>query len=448
MMVERFFQGAPNTGRRANRARCAFDLPGPLTLAIAMAALIGTQFTLATSAEAARGDRWKRIAVETIDIREDEASIDLTSASGKYKAFRLRVRGRTLKFRGLSMTYAEGDVFRVDKSFRLGNRERTKTLDEQEDGRFIDKLTVLLDPVETSRKRTSRLEVWALQNRKDRTAKRFDDKLKEAADAAAVAAGEKPGEVRLSGTPPLPSQVAPGATSPAGDVLFGVQYVGFGLDHDVIRVGRQLGKFSRLRIRVLDNDIHLNKLTVIYGNGKTQDIAVDTMIARNQKTQWFDLKGDRFVDSVELSYRSRPDFNGQARVEVFGEHSDGWLGPNGEGRKFNKGWVLLAAQTAGFIGFDKDVIPVGDNEGGFSKIRVNVRDRAITLNEIRVVYAGGAKDIIPVRTRVDAGSTYGPIELRSDKDKIEEIQARYRSRVIDSKASGRGSAVVEIWAKH
>lgn len=416
---------------------------------IGLAALSGFNGT----AKAARGDSWKQIASEDIDLRVDKMSINLKEAPGRYKALRLRVRGRTIAFTGLKITYADAPAFIVDRQFRLSNRERTRILDERETGRFLDALELSFDPIDSSSRRTSRLEVWALQNRADRSAKRFSEKLADAADSVGPAGGPAESlagqDVLLSDTPPLPSKVAPGATSPAGDVLFGAKYVGFGIDRDVIRVGRQLGKFRKLRLRVLDNDIYLNKLTVIYYNGRSQDIAVDTMIERNKKTQWFELSGDeRFIDSVELSYRSKPGFRGQARVEVFGEHVPGWLGKDGEGRKFNKGWVLLAAQTAGFIGFDKDVIPVGDNSGGFKEIRVSVRDRAITLNELRVYYAGGEQDIVPVKARVDAGASYGPIELRYADKTIERIEASYRSRVIDRDATTRGSAIVEVWGRH
>lgn len=415
--------------------------------ALIVALVVGWTAQLGFSVEtsAARGDSWKPIASEDIDLRVDRMSIDLKEAPGRYKALRLRVRGRTITFNSLKVTYADAPAFSVDRQFRLSNRERTKILDEREAGYFLETLELAFDPIEGSRKRTSRLEVWALQNRADRSAKRFSQKLADAADSV----GQASQDVTLSDTPPLPSKVAPGATSPAGDVLFGAKYVGFGIDRDVIRVGRQLGKFRKLRLRVLDNDIYLNKLTVIYYNGRSQDIAVDTKIERNKKTQWFDLSGnERFIDSVELSYRSKPGFRGQARVEVFGEHVDGWLGKDGEGRKFNKGWVLLAAQTAGFIGFDKDVIPVGDNTGGFKEIRVDVRDRAITLNELRVIYAGGEKDIVPVKARVDAGASYGPIELRFADKMVDRIEASYRSRVIDRDATSRGSAIVEIWGRH
>ena len=92
---------------------------------------------------------------------------------------------------------------------------------------------------------------------------------------------------------------------------------------------------------------------------------------------------------------------------------------------------------------------VGSNEGGFRRIRVTVRDRAITLNEVKVVYTDGEEEIVPVRTRVDAGGTYGPIDLRGKRrQSIDHIEAKYRSRFFDSSAKGKGSAIVEIWGQH
>ncbi len=217
----------------------------------------------------------------------------------------------------------------------------------------------------------------------------------------------------------------------------------------MIRVGNEIGKFQKIRLRVLDNDIHINEIKVIYANGETDTLAVDADIPKNSRTSWIDLKGDRFIKEIQLNYRSRPSFKGQARIEVFGQYADGWLGPQGEGRKYNQGWVLLGAQTAGFVGFDKDVIPVGRNEGGFRKLRVTVKDRAITLNEVKVIFAGGEEEVIPVRTRVDAGGTYGPIDLKDGRRAaIDHIEAKYRSRFFDSSARGKGAAIVELWGQH
>ena len=51
-------------------------------------------------------------------------------------------------------------------------------------------------------------------------------------------------------TAPETSAIPPGKAN-NGEVLFGVQDVGFLVDRDIIRVGSEIGKFDRIRLRVL-----------------------------------------------------------------------------------------------------------------------------------------------------------------------------------------------------
>jgi hypothetical protein len=150
-----------------------------------------------------------------------------------------------------------------------------------------------------------------------------------------------------------------------------------------------------------------------------------------------EVQGDKFIREIQMSYRSKPNFKGQARIEVTGQYADGWLGPNGEGKKFNAGWVLLGAQTAGFTGFDKDIITVGKNEGGFTKLRVVAKDRAITLREIRVVFVSGPDEVFTMRERVDPGNPYGPLEFKSGRS------AKGLKNLFEGTP-----AVVELWGQH
>jgi hypothetical protein len=239
-----------------------------------------------------------------------------------------------------------------------------------------------------------------------------------------------------------------GKATDNGEVLFGVQDVGFLVDRDVIRVGSEIGKFDRVRLRVLKNDIFITDLKAIFNDGQTETLLTDAKIGSNRKTEWIPLKHKGFIKEIQMVYRSRPDFKGQARVEVFGEYAPGWLGPNGEGRKYNDGWVLLGTDTAGSVGFDRVTIPVGKNEGGFKKLRVSVKDRDITMTKLSVIYADGGKDEIDsVRTKIRADEPYGPVELKKDAT-IKEIQATWRSRALATSKRDRAYATVQVWAQH
>ena len=70
---------------------------------------------------------------------------------------------------------------------------------------------------------------------------------------------------------------------------------------------------------------------------------------------------------------------------------------------------------------------------------------AITLNRLTIVYGDGTNDVIPVGAKVDAGNSYGPIQLKPKA--VREIVVSYRSRLLDAKAAGKGYAFVEFWAQ-
>ncbi len=231
-----------------------------------------------------------------------------------------------------------------------------------------------------------------------------------------------------------------------GDVLFGYQSVGLISDRDAIPVGAEIGKFDRIRFRILDNDIFINDIKVVYVDGSSTDVAIAEEIKQNTRTKWFAIKGDKFIKEIQLSYRSKAKTaKGNARFEVFGDYAAGWLGKNGEGRKYNQGWVLLGADVAGFVGFETRTFSVGRNEGDFRNIRVTARNRDITLKGVTIVYAGGQSDAVNMYEKVQMDKSYGPIDLKGKVAAIKEIRATYRSRFF---SSGKGNAKVEIWGQH
>ena len=415
-------------------------------LVVALSVILATGVFVSAEARNQRYDDGERLVViseQDIDLSLDKYSIDVGKAKGAYKAIRVRnAQGRLFDLQRVQIVYSDGSVHNEDRQIDMWQGERSRPINPTDDSYFVDQVNITQTPGEGR----GRLQILGLQDAEGRRMERGGSAARPPVrhDPAPTATS-----IPVRPTSPEPTTAAPGQALAGGDVLFGAQYVGFGVDRDVIRVGNEIGKFDRIRLRVLENDIHINEIKIVYNNGSTDALAVNADIPMNSRTNWIDLRGDRFIKEIQMVYRSKPSFKGQARIEVFGQYTKGWLGPQGEGRKYNQGWVLLGAQTAGFVGFDKDVIPVGRNEGGFRKIRVTVRDRAITLNEIKVIYSDGSDDTIPVRTRVDAGGTYGPVELKGDRHQpIERIEAKYRSRFFDASARGKGSAIVEVWGQH
>mgnify|MGYP001809980601 CR=1 FL=1 len=376
------------------------------------------------------------IGTETSDVSKNgSTTIDVSKAPGAFRGIRVKNKGSsTIDLQRVQIIYSDGSVHNEDRQIDMKKGERSREIAASSTDKFIDKVSLTWKA--TSGK--GALQVLGLQTRDGRRMERpkgpATGDLSEKTDAGAPVSADK------------------GTVVDGNDVMFGYQNVGFGIDRDVIKVGGEIGKFDRLRLRVLGNDVHINNLKVVYMDGSEQDLAVDADIRANTRTSWLEVQGSKFIREIQMSYRSKPNFKGQARIEVTGQYADGWLGPNGEGKKFNAGWVLLGAQTAGFTGFDKDTITVGKNEGGFVKLRVVAKDRAITLREIRVVFFTGPDEVFTMRERVDPGNPYGPLEFKAGRSAIKEIQAKYRSRFDLAKGLKNlfegTPAVVEIWGQH
>ena len=97
----------------------------------------------------------------------------------------------------------------------------------------------------------------------------------------------------------------------------GCQKVGFLADKDVIRVGRDEGRFKSIRLQVSGNKVYMNDLKVVYSNGEPDDIPVRSEIRAGGQTRALDLRGERrAIKAIEMKYRSQPSFKGQATVCV------------------------------------------------------------------------------------------------------------------------------------
>ncbi len=359
--------------------------------------------------------QWSRIASERPTTAEGVLTFDLTAARGQWKALRLEVKGGDLTITKIEIHYAGGGRYTETRLIALLEGERTRPLDPGPD-RFVDRVVVRYRKDAEPRGELA-VEVWGQQS--------------------PAAAGVERG--RAAPTPP-----AVAAAPQSREVLIGMQRVTSGGDgFDVGEVGR----FARLRLKAHDADVQFERVDVIYADGTTDTIPLDARLAAGAVGPWLDVRPGQFIRRVEPVSRPRPGLRAVARLELTGELAPDWLGPRGPGRDYNGGWVLLGAQTAGFVGFDRDRIPVGTNEGGFRHLRVSVRDRAVTLEQLVVVYASGGPQVIRLGRRIDAGGTFGPVALDPERP-IVEIRARYRSRYIDRRASGWRPAIVEVWGQH
>lgn len=443
-------------------------------LALALVAMVPATAALAQVEVTFAEEKARRI------IR-DVDRIDTRSIPGKFSGIRVyALDGSAVDISKIDVRYSDGSTFTEDRGrpIRLDDRDvRTRIMGPNNGNgpeKFIDEIVMYYKTAPGESRQaavrvvgvTSNSGARAIRSDRDRgpdrVASRDDSRPVEARPGDRAASGN----VAASSTAPVPTAAAPGSITAGGDVLFGVQDVGFGVDRDVIKIGREFGKFDKIRLRVLDNDIFIEEMRVVYSNGEPDVLAVAANVPANSRTKWFTLKGDRFIKEIQLVYKSRPNFKGQARVEVYGEFAEGWYQKptaasasgaivyDGEAFKHssNRGWLYLGGQQPKFfsvslkkgIGYETDVISVARN-WGFNRMRLDVKDRAIQLNKITVVYHDDTNDTIPVSQKVDGNSSFGPVDLK--RKPIREIQVSYRSRVFDKNATSKAQAFVEFWAQ-
>jgi hypothetical protein len=279
----------------------------------------------------------------------------------------------------------------------------------------------------------AKVELWALRSASEQPVARFEPpRSTKGAPATATQAEEE--------------------TDGAGAVLFGVQDVGTEVDHDVFRLGREYGRFGRVRLRALSNAVAIKEMRVIYSGGEPDVLALNAEVAADERTPWLDLKGDRFIREIHFVYASQS--RSKARLEVYGEYAESWFRPGSGTGAFssaNNGWLYLGGQSPLFVsirrglGYETDVVSVARNRG-FKNLRLDVKNRAITLNQIKVIYSDGSSDTFADRQRIDGGKSFGPVELKSRRP-VKQIEISYRSRIFDAQAQGSSYAFVEFWAR-
>ena len=369
---------------------------------------------------------------EVLETREYNTGASLITVTiggqeGGFRAIRFRALDQPVSIRGITMVYGNGERDFERFAARLSRGEVSDAVDVEGRRRAIQRVEVAF---ETPARGEGRLQILGRRDR-DRRIGDLDDRR------------DRIDRDRRSDRGGTWSRQITDQRVPRGWVLFGTHTVGFRGERDVIKVGRQVGQFEKLSLRVLDNGIHLRELVVVYENGERDVREADVDIPANSRTAEIPLRGDRFVREIELVYRALPSRRGEATVEIYGEYSDGWIGERGRRRDHNDGWLMLGAQRVTPLTVDRDAFEVGERLGRFRALRIVARQNEVRILGMRVTYGNGDTAELPVSARLKEGQATEPIPLGDRGRRIDRIEIMHRGKL--SLRSLAGAGVVEVW---
>ena len=236
-------------------------------------------------------ERWVELGCRTVGFAVDRDVIPVGVRNGLFRAVRLRVANNAIFMMDMKVIYANGAPDDIPVRAEIPAGGQTRVIDLRGTDRFIQRIQLVY-----------------------RSRPNFRGQAIVCAEGLAVVAA-RPAPPPVQVVPPVtvapPVRVVP---TPAW-VQLGCRRVGFNIDRDVINVGSREGAFRAIRLRTSGNDIFMNSLTIVYGNGAPDIIPVRMEIRAGSMSRPVDLKGDRrIIQRIEMVYRSRPNFRGQAEV--------------------------------------------------------------------------------------------------------------------------------------
>jgi hypothetical protein len=253
------------------------------------------------------------------------------------------------------------------------------------------------------------------------------------------------GENVRAGGPPSRPEPPRGRPAPiAGWQELDVQRFDRREDRVVMPVGRREGAVSAIVLRSDGDELQINDMRIVFGNGQSQTVRINQRLGYGEQTRPIDLEGDRrFIREVTVNLDGRRR-SGPAILALFGK-DDPRGGPGYGGGGGRRDWVPLGQTEVGFR-VDRDVIRVGQSEDwfrnrGFDRLHFVAENNDVHMMSVRVVYMNGYAEDYQLDRLIRAGSDLA-LDLRGRRSYIREIEMLYRKR-----PGFPGRAVVRVFGE-
>jgi hypothetical protein len=351
---------------------------------------------------------WTLLGTQEVAGRRDRDTIMVGKREGKFDKLALVVMDSDVELKDLTVVFANGEKWSpggLKHTFREGQRSRA--IDLPGNDRMIQKIE--LTYANTPGGGRAKVSVYAKNTR-----------------------------ARPAGTKP----------DMTGWTLLGGQAVGGRKDRDTFNVGKYEGKFDQVQMNVLDSDLEVLDMTIVFSNGERWQPKVKHSFKEGQRSRAIDLPGEgRVISKIELTYANTPG-GGKAYVELYGRSrkhpNPGPLPPHmpqPTPAAFNpQGWTLLGSQNVNGRR-DRDTIRVGKRKGGFDQLTLVVTESDLDLNDFTIVFTGGQKWSPKVKHTFKEGARTRAIDLPGKDRTISRIELAYAN------LPGGGKAKVEVYGR-
>ncbi len=351
---------------------------------------------------ASYADEWVRLGEHTVAFSADRDVFHVERQDGRFKRLKLIVRRNDIKLNSIKIRFGNGEVqdLEFDRFMRDGEEAVIDLAHGLREGRHVQNVEL-----------------------------RYHSRAGLGGEALAELYGQE-----------AEQEAAPVAQGREW-VRLGDRRVGFDNDRDVIHVGREDGKFARLKLIVRGADIKLDSIKIRFANGEAENVYFDSLV-RDGGAAVVDIphgwREGRYIQDVELRYQSRPG-DGEALAELFGQEDDLQVTP----AVYERDWVRLGDRRVGFDN-DRDVIHVGREDGKFTRLKLIVRGNDIKLRSIKILFGNGeVEDVFFDNFVRDGGAAVVEIPHGWREGRfIRDVELHYHSR-----PDSREQALAELWGQ-
>lgn len=341
---------------------------------------------------------WTLLGSQNVKGKHDHDTIAVGKNEGRFDELQMVVTDADIKLKQLTVVFANGQRWSPKLSHVFKEGQRSRAIDLPGDDRTIAKIDLAYSAAAPGS--MAEVSIYA-RDRRGKAAPEFNRK----------------GWTRL-----------------------GAGVVNGARDHDVVPVGAKKGGFDQLTMLVLDSDLALSDLTIVFADGKKWSPKLKHTFKEGAASHVIDLPGkDRRIARFDLVYANTPG-GGNAKVEIYGRDVGRPAPPLPAPVTWEKkGWTFLGKKTVdGWR--DRDHLVVSQAKP-FSAVMFVVTGSDVKLDKVMIALGNNEKFEAESNVTFKEGARTSPIDIPGKLRKIKSVDFAY------SNLPGGGRATVEVWGR-